>query len=267
MKKLLLLSLAAIALFSCSKHDEDPIPEPWPEDGWCQFQIHYFVPDAVKNTVVADSMFMNDVLYADGKSGGKMYSYNGLPSFALAQDGSLTPRYFAGYLEMAFRLYKDKKIIYDKKISNLQNGGSYHLVIYDPEKEPAVFTSVTMPLAMTRMLNIKFANFLFQNPTTKYSGTIRLQYSHQDEEDWTTVGNAVKFGEATNDYSIEIPDQYQTLIFRVVDQNGTILSSGEDGHDVTMTIQPEFVNQFSVFFLGGNIEGGQAAEIFQWKSR
>ena len=264
MKKLLLLSLAAIALFSCSKHDDDNEPGPWPPAGdYNEFQLHYFVPTAFKNTVVADSLFINGVLYTDNKTTGVMKSYRGLPGYV---HDSKSASFFVGYNNMNIKLFKEKSLIYDQNAGNLQTGGRYHLVVYDLEKPPIVFTRTGITDIYGAALHIVFANILFQNPTTKYPGIIRLQYSHMDEEDWTTVGSAVKFGEATTDYSIVIPDQYQTLIFRVVDQNGTVLSSGEEGKDIKMAITPDFSSPFAVIFLGGNIEDGQAADLFQWKS-
>ncbi len=266
MNRILLSALAALILFSCSKND-DPDPEPWPPEGdYNQFQLHCFVPGIGKNTVVADSMFVNDVLYATNKQGGQFISYSGLPSMALSPDGSVQPRFFIGYNNMNILLYKDKNIVYEQQVGNLQTGGSYHLVVYDLKKEPAIFNKISLIEEYKPTLRIKFANFLFQNPETKYPGTVRLQYSHQDEEDWQTVGSAVRFGEATDDFNITITDEYQALLFRVVDQNGTILSS--DGKTIEWKIVPGFVTgtHFSVFFLGGSIEGGQPAELFQWKS-
>ena len=265
MNRILLSALAALILFSCSKND-DPDPEPWPPEGdYNQFQIHYFVPSALKNTVVADSLFVNDVLYADKKGTGVLKSYSGLPGEA-DKDGTI--RFFIGKNNMNIKLYKDKSLIYNQQAGNLQTGGIYHLVVYDLDKPPVVFTRVNQEEAYEPFIRIKFANILFQNPTTKFPGTVRLQYAYQDEDDWQTVDKALKFGEATETFRISKSDPYKYIQLRVVDQDGCVLTSGDDGVEIAMVIVPENGNNFEnyVFIVGGNLEGGQPAELFQWKS-
>ena len=267
MKKLALFAaaLAALTLYSCSKHDDSD--EPWiePETDYCEFQLHYFVPDLDKKTVAADSMLVGDVLYADIKGSGLLYSYNGLPNTVM-EDGSIQPRFWLGWKDMVIRLFKDKNLVYDKKISNIENGRRYHLVIYDLTKEPAAFPQISIPEDGAPSIRIKFANFLFQNPTTKYAGTLRLQYAHQDDDIWYTIGGALKFGEATDSYSINITDPYEELRFRVIDKDGCVITSGEDGADVALTIKPDLSFKYSVFFVGGNLENGTPAELIQWRS-
>ncbi|MBP5518459.1 MAG: hypothetical protein J6X91_07385 [Bacteroidales bacterium] len=258
MKKFLLLSIAALALFSCSKHDDsEPMPLPDVVE-WCGFQLHYFAPTANKNIVVADSILVDDELYAARKWSSQLYSYGGLPTLSL---------YFAGRPEMKIKLYKENSLIYDQNVKNLQNGGYYHIVIYDLAKEPAIFTRINEEENYNPHIRVKFANFLYQNPTTKFPGTVRLQYAYQDDDNWKTVDKALKFGEATEGVSINIVDQYQSIRLRVVDQNGCVITSGEDGVEVAMEIAPDAGIQYSVFFVGGNIEEGQPAELYQWKSR
>ena len=268
MKKLALFAtaLAALAAISCSKHDDSD--EPWiePEIDYCEFQLHYFVPDLDKQTIVADAMqVMDGIYYASAGGSGLLYSYNGLPNTVM-EDGSILPRFFMGWKGMEIKLFKEKNLVYDQKISNIENGGRYHLVIYDLTKEPAFFPRISIPEDGAPSIRIKFANFLFQNPTTKYAGTLRLQYAHQDDDTWYTVGKALNFGEATDSYSINITDPYEDLRFRVIDKDGCVITSGEDGTDVALTIKPDLSFKYYVFFAGGNLEDGTPAELFQWRS-
>lgn len=263
MKKLLLLSLAAFVLFSCSKND-DPDPETLPPEGdYNQFQLHYFVPTAFKNTVAADSLFVNDVLYADKKTNGVLQSYRGLPGYDYAHVG-----FFIGKTNMNIKLYKEKSLIYDQNISNLQTGGIYHLVVYDLSKPPVAFTRISDTEVYGPTIRIKFANFLFQNPTTKFPGTIRLQYAYQDDDNWQTVDKALKFGEATETFNLPKTDAYLSIRLRVVDQDGCVLTSGSEGTEIATTIKPDIGNSFEsyIFFVGGNLEEGQPADLFLWKS-
>ena len=255
-------ALATLFLFSCSKDDETPAPEPWIPD-YCEFQIHYFVPDVPIQTVVSDSMLVNDALYATRKEIGLLYSYSGLPN-PIAVNGSVKPLYFVGYKDMVLKLFKNNIPVYDKKISNIENGGTYHLVIYDPAKEPAVFSRMTKAEDIRPTIRVKFANFLFQNPTTKYSGTVRLQYAYQDDDDWQTIGNALNFGEATDSFSIEVKDTYQYIRFRVVDKNGSQMGTS-DG-EIALNITPDLGFRYSVLIVGGCLQDGQSANLFQWRS-
>ena len=269
MKKLALFAaaLAALTVISCSKHDDpDDRIEPWPPVSFSEFQIHCFVPTVLNNTVVADSMLVNDVLYASSKLSGLFKSYSGLPNHAMGSDGALWPRAFVGGKDMVIKLFKDKNLIYEQKISNIENSGSYHLVVYDLAKAPAVFPRIYKQDYGQPVFIVKFANFLFQNPATQYPGTLRLQYAYQDDDEWNTIDKAIKFGEATDNFSIPITDQYQDIRLRVIDKDGCVITAGEDGTDVALTLRPDLGFKYSVFFVGGNLEDGKPAELFRWKS-
>jgi hypothetical protein len=267
MKKFTLFAaaLAALVAVSCSKHEKN-YPSPDWEVDFCQFAIHYFVPSADLNTVVIDEMQVNGELYANNKSSAGVFkSYNGIP----VQIDNSPNRFFIGYNDMVVKFFKDNNLIYDQKVGNLQNGGTYHIVVYDLEKAPAVFSAVGIAETYEPTIFLKFANFLFQNPTTKHPGTVRLQYAYQDDDNWKTADKAIKFGEATETVSIKRTDQYQSIRLRVVDQNGSVLTSGDEGTEITMDIGPSTGSnlEYFVLFLGGNLEDGQPADLFRWNSK
>ena len=281
-KILILLGLfLQVFIISCSKEHKFR-PAPQSEDGGiaAEFQINWFVPTPTSeiNKSYADSLFINDIHYYDEKSyamvggiGSPFRAYSGYPPifntkplfFGLGanwKDNIIPP--------CKIHFLKEDKLAYEFKLSNLERGKKYNFVFYDRKKSPLAIDNKYPYFSSDEKkkthCSIMFVNVLFSDMSTKYNGICQYQYSIQGEGEgvWHNLGSPVKFGESTERIEIELKDAFNTISFRILDENGNeIKRKDSEIISESFTFKP---GESYIHFLGGLLTDN--GNIYPWRS-
>ena len=226
--KYLIFSLVLLLQFSCEKHEILYNTRPVGQND-AEFQLHYFEP--INNTAehYIDSVYINNVLYSSVEGSGQLLPYNGIP-------GGATGRFFAVKSgDTNIKFYRDSQVVYNQNISLL--AGKQNVFVHDLTKAPIVidnkypYKKNSIPSTIVNwgtdsIAHVRFYNFLYEKDGSVYDKAIQYQYKDARTKEWTNLGAAVEFGEATDWVTVKVIKEVLIssgkckIYYRMLDENG-----------------------------------------------
>jgi len=243
-----------------------------------EFQFHYFEPITNVAANYIDSLFVNGVLYSSVNGSGQLLPYNGVP-------GGDAGRFFSVKSgNVHFQLYRGANIVYDRTVS--LSPGKQNIFVYDLSKDPVIFDNGFPYKPQSYQGNastwgtdsiclIAFYNFLYEDANTPYPGKIQYQYQHKRTGEWTNMGPAVGFGEATPRMPIIVVKEvalsasYCRVDYRIVDENGNVLQvmNTAGGMVNYSDYWTAYVGRVYMHLFGGVRTAAPVPSVRQWTSQ
>lgn len=202
LNKLGLAVVCTLLCMACEKHTIEYDGTQIDDATTAQFQLHYMVPLTTGTANNINKVELNDVLLSNETT--PLSTYNFIPSgsvgrFFATQPGTINLKLYKGAVT-------DLALVYDQDFE--LPAGKYNVIVHDFDKPPIIIENETpYPKVTTENTGttawVKFYNVLYEQPgePTPFKLQYQFQYTVDNEtgekSEWTSLGKAVAFGEAT----------------------------------------------------------------------